>query len=130
MRAERFDTILNERLEKIRRVLEAKASEYTSAADRLHNFKRAAAVLGTTPAKALLGMWVKHVVSIMDLVDEDAGARDDRFYALLDEKVGDAVNYLILLEAILRESQRAPDQPNTGDVPPPVSVVPGPGPGP
>lgn len=97
-----FNAILTDRLAKTRSVLGAKAEEYASAADRLHNFKRAAAMTGRTPAQACVGFMTKHLVSVFDLVDRAAGGKPPD-PAQLDEKIGDAVNYLILLEAILRE---------------------------
>jgi hypothetical protein len=64
-----FDEILNERIEKIKKVLSKKAGEYSSENDRLHNFKRAAALNCETPEKALAGMLTKHIVSIYDMID-------------------------------------------------------------
>ena len=58
-------------------------------------------MLGCTPEKALVGMWTKHIISILDIVDGiEAKAPAD---AVIEEKIGDAVNYLILLEAMLKE---------------------------
>jgi hypothetical protein len=99
MDSKTFDTILDNRLELSKSILGIKAKEYSSDKDRLHNFKRAAQVLGTTPEKALMGMFIKHFVSILDMVDFE-GKVDD---CLLEEKIGDAINYMILLEAILKE---------------------------
>lgn len=109
MTAVEFDAILSARLAKAREVLAAKAGEYATDADRLHNFKRAAAWFPlaaasaeTDAADACCGMMRKHWVSLTDLIDRKA-AGHALPPALIDEKVGDAVNYLILLEALLRE---------------------------
>ena len=99
MTPERFNDILARRLEVTKAVLTSKAQEYSSGKDRLHNFNRAAAMLGTTPEKALVGMWTKHIVSILDIVDSEIVPS----LALLEEKVTDAVNYLILLEACYKD---------------------------
>lgn len=104
MTAQEFDAILGRRLEKTRLVLSVKAGEYATGADRLHNFKRAAELTRTTQAKALLGMLAKHLVSVVDVVE----AHDTESLApgaVIDEKIGDAVNYLVLLEAVLREGR-------------------------
>ena len=104
MTAVDFDALLERRLAATRAVLGAKAAEYASGADRLHNFKRAAALLGTGPGAALVGMWAKHLVSVLDIV-----ARFERepnwrpAPELLDEKIGDTINYAILLEAVFSE---------------------------
>lgn len=107
MTSSEFETILEYRLDKIEKTLSSKAKEYTSHGDRLHNFRRAGEVLGQRPEQALLGMFVKHFVSILDLVDglePDLGIEDNVPSAdLVDEKIGDAICYLILLEALLIE---------------------------
>lgn len=105
MRSADFDKIVNERIEKIKKILGSKAKEYASNEDRLYNFKRAAEMDRTTPAKALWGMMAKHRVSVADLVEgEGCVVMDQESYkALIEEKIGDSINYLILLEAILKE---------------------------
>lgn len=94
-----FRELLEERLEKTRRVLDSKATEYASTADRLHNFKRASAITGETPAQVCVGFMIKHLVSVIDMVDQIAPPSSEK----IDEKIGDSINYLILLEGILRE---------------------------
>lgn len=98
MTNEEFETVLGERIEKIKKVLSHKASEYATRQDRMHNFNRAARLLGTTPEKALVGMLSKHIVSVLDMVDSEAVCP----HGLIDEKIGDTINYLILLEALLK----------------------------
>lgn len=102
MKTEDFDKLLEKRIQKIKYVLASKAKEYATE-DRLHNFKRAGEMLKCHPAKALQGFLAKHLVSINDLID---GINNDEisFLDVWDEKIGDAINYLILLEAIIRES--------------------------
>ena len=58
-------------------------------------------MLRTTPEKALVGMWTKHIISILDIVD----GLDKKLVPveMIEEKIGDAVNYLILLEAMLKD---------------------------
>lgn len=93
-----FETILTARLESIRATLGSKAKEY-AIGDRLYNFKRAAEIGRTTPAKALAGMMMKHLVSVIDLIE---GSTEPTEY-MVNEKIGDAINYLILLEAVFKE---------------------------
>jgi len=102
MTHEDFNKLLEDRLAKTRAVLAAKSQEYATDGDKLHNFKRAGALQGIHPAKALIGMWAKHLVSVLDLADDVARGDVSRL-GLLDEKIGDAVNYLILLEALMTE---------------------------
>lgn len=98
MDSKRFNEILEKRMSAIRETLASKAREY-AVGDRLYNFKRAAAILQTTPERALCGMWSKHLVSVLDLIE---GSVPVNTY-LINEKIGDAINYLILLEAVLLE---------------------------
>ncbi len=94
-----FEKLLDLRIMKTREVLAAKNREYASDTDKLYNFKRAAAMLGCSDEEALLGMLAKHLVSIIDMVQN----KREAIYPLWDEKIGDAINYLILLEAIVVE---------------------------
>ena len=97
-----FDKILEARLEKIKKVLSAKATEYATTKSRYHNFEVAARKLDCSPEQSLMGMKVKHDVSVDDLV-EWAATGDSRLTAeLIDEKIGDSINYLILLEGMLK----------------------------
>ena len=99
MTPEDFNLILDKRLMSIKAVLGNKAKEYAHGGDRLHNFKVAANMLQSTQAKALWGIAVKHFVSVSDLVNGDLESET----AMINEKIGDAINYLILLEAVLKE---------------------------
>jgi hypothetical protein len=102
MTNEEFQTILADRISKIESILASKAKEYARE-DRLHNFKRAAVMLRCTPERALLGMMAKHLISILDIVDSiDEGEMQVK--SMVDEKIGDAINYLILLEALIKET--------------------------
>lgn len=101
MNHEIFDVILNRRLTIIKKVLASKAKEYATH-DRFHNFKQAANMDDETPERALKGMWKKHLVSVFDMIDNlDRGIVPTE--KLIDEKIGDSINYLILLEGLLRE---------------------------
>jgi len=102
MTNEAFVALLESRIGKMREVLDAKRAEYATARDQLHNFKVAGAMQQRTPAQALVGMWAKHLVSILDLVEADAAGQKAPA-KVLDEKIGDAINYLVLLEATLKE---------------------------
>jgi hypothetical protein len=94
-----FSKILENRLKQIKSVLGEKAGEYAQRGDRLHNFKVAARANQMSPEQALWGMATKHLVSVMDLVNGDLCAKP----AVVNEKIGDMINYLILLEAIFKE---------------------------
>ena len=111
MKPDKFNELLTEILERTTKVLSTKSDEYSTESDKLWNFKRAGKMLNCTPEKALVGMWTKHIISILDIVDKldsDGGFMDmndhyDEHLAMIEEKITDAINYLILLEALIRE---------------------------
>lgn len=95
----RFGQILDEIIDKTNNVLAKKASEYADDVDRLRNFKQAAHLQGVTQEQALNGMMAKHIVSIFDMVASGEVYSEAQW----DEKIGDAINYLVLLKAITVE---------------------------
>lgn len=101
MTATEFDVILNDRINKMRVVLGTKAGEYATD-DRLHNFKSAALQFGEPPTAVCWYYMLKHLMSIKDLATGVKPATP----ATIDEKIGDAVNYLVLMEALFREAAR------------------------
>lgn len=101
MKTERFENILSERLKKCIDTLSVKANEYATE-DRLHNFKVAAQLQNCTPITALAGMMAKHTVSVYDLVErQENGLVVTK--EMWDEKIGDHINYLLLLDALITE---------------------------
>ena len=98
-----FDELLANRLTKISEVLGTKAREYAAEGDRLHNFSVASRTNGNTKPEALWGMATKHLVSVLDLVRGNLENTPEN----VNEKVGDLINYLILLEAVLQEERAA-----------------------
>jgi len=98
-----FLKLVKERQAKCYALLVKKSGEYSRNNDKLHNFKMAARMEGKSPEEALRGMWMKHLVSIMDIIDdiEIRGGWPDAF--VLAEKLDDNHNYLHLLEALIVE---------------------------
>lgn len=97
-----FNWLVHDRISSCMNILQSKSDEYARDADKLHNFKMAGSMLGCTPERALIGMWAKHIVSILDIVrDLDSGKLPEA--ATLGEKMNDAINYLYLLEALIVE---------------------------
>ncbi len=102
-----FDALLEARIGKMRAVLAAKSAEYSTGADKLHNFKGdvGGLRLPESPPQVLWGFLRKHLQSLADTVYlYDRGGRLPS-PAVIDEKIGDAVNYLVLLEALFTEAQ-------------------------
>ena len=103
-----FNKVTSNRFAKCWDTLIAKSTEYATDSDRLYNFKQAAAMQNITPEAALIGMLSKHLVSIFDLVNGIAHDHHKPVEAG-DEKIGDAVNYLILLEGLIVERYKGGD---------------------
>lgn len=96
MKADRFNELVQLENEKSVALLCTKAEEYAGA-DRLENFKQAAGMLSINNAEALMGMLVKHFVSVGKM------SKDPTKYTMekWDEKLVDIRNYTYLLKAIL-----------------------------
>ena len=94
-----FERLFEEQVNRSRSVLVSKAKEYATE-DRLHNFKVAAALEGKMPEQALAGMMAKHTVSVYDMAESGLAYPIE----LWQEKITDHINYLFLLNAIVRES--------------------------
>ena len=93
----RFETCLN-------LMIREKHKEYSRDNDKLHNFKRAAEIRGNiTPETALVGMMMKHIVSVLDMVDDIENYQELPTERFLVEKITDTINYLVLLEALITE---------------------------
>lgn len=101
MKYDRFNEVLETTIKKCIDTLSVKADEYATE-DRLHNFKVAAEIQNCTPITALAGMMAKHTVSVYDLIKkQEQGYVVSR--EMWDEKIGDSINYLILLSALVQE---------------------------
>lgn len=94
-----FNDIVENRISKIRSVLSSKANEYSTSEDRLHNFHIGANLLNTSSSRVCFYYATKHLTSILDMVNSEVLPTRE----MLNEKIGDMINYLILLEATFLE---------------------------
>lgn len=101
MNVEKFNEIFEEQVQRSRETLGFKAKEYATT-DRLHNFKVAAEYLGMSPEQACLAFATKHFVSIADMC-HNVTHGETYDLSVWNEKIGDAINYLFLLRAIVQE---------------------------
>jgi len=93
--------LIEDRFEKTRTILGSKAEEYATDSNRMHNFDVGARILNTTPEQVLQGMMLKHLISVLDIIEWTGTKPEKITRRLIDEKIGDTINYLILLEALL-----------------------------
>lgn len=102
-----FNDVVIDQMERCKTMLVTKGNEYAPKAmsdveiDRLAHFKKAAKLMRTTPKIALMGMLVKHYISIMDMSMDDKGYPVEQW----DEKITDSINYLLILRAIVEEEK-------------------------
>ena len=90
---------IEDMIEHCKDMLLTKHTEYATE-DDFHNFNVAAALQNVTPQQALVGMMDKHVVSVHDLVNEQAEGREIPLEKW-KEKIGDNINYLLILWAMV-----------------------------
>lgn len=101
-----FLTMVDIRLEQTHDLLLRKITEYRR--DGLFsNFNKVAEIIGKTKETALVGMWMKHIVSIIDIVGDIEKGKDFALWQFVEKEM-DSINYLLLLEAMLveRKEQR------------------------
>jgi hypothetical protein len=84
-----------------RSLLFRKSAEYSTEADKLHNFKQAAELQGVSNKKALGGMMAKHTISVYDMINSNKPQPTE----LWREKLADSINYLYLLWALVCEEE-------------------------
>lgn len=106
MKAEDFKKLVRARLDDCQDVLTNKGEEYSRGGDRLHNFKTAARIENSTPAQALWGMYLKHLVSVKDMISDLVAGHPIPKHRLT-EKIGDSINYHLLLEGIIEDHNQA-----------------------
>lgn len=107
-----FNKVISKRLDLCLNTLCKKANEYATT-DRLHNFKVAAKLQDCTPVKALGGMMSKHTVSVYDLINDHEAGKPipiEMWY----EKIGDSINYLLLLTALVEEYNEIEEEKTNG----------------
>ena len=96
----KFNKAINKQIEDCKELLLKKGIEYdNSTIDRLHSFKRGALALDVTPKQVLVGYMNKHIMSIYDM----CGNSNNYPIELWEEKITDAINYLLLLRAMVEE---------------------------
>ena len=96
-----FDSIIEAMIQKSKNTLIDKAKEYATE-DRLHNFRVAAVFQQCTVEQALFGFLTKHLVSLSDMCKSGKKYHDE----VWDEKIGDSINYLLLLRAVVAEKMQ------------------------
>lgn len=101
MTREDFSNRVEKRIDLVRQSLLTKHKEYAKDDNVFRNFDEAAGGLSLhgSSAEVLWSYMTKHLVSIKDIVADKKPVDT----AVVSEKIGDIINYLILLEAMLNQ---------------------------
>lgn len=91
--------------ERTSNVLQKKGDEYSYNAGAFENFEEGVQIsLANTREGVAWGYVTKQIQSVRALIREvDTGKTDHLTAELIDEKFGDVINYMILIEAMLKE---------------------------
>jgi len=103
MRNEDFNIFAKNRFRDCMKILQGKNKDYMRNDNKFHNFVQAADMMGVSSIQALAGMKIKHTVSIMDMIKDYEQKGILPSIETLSEKIGDEINYLVILEAMFRE---------------------------
>lgn len=102
-----FNEIFDETCAGCKDLICAKGEEYERG-DKFSAFRYSAALQRTTPERVLFGYMSKHIISMVDMVNDDK-VQD---MELVDAKVFDIINYAILYRAmcIERSNQKSVEE--------------------
>ena len=102
MTYDKFMELLEERFNKTRETYSKKMNEYANDSDVFLSFKKGVGFsFQDTPEGVAWEYACKHFESIKTIISKipDEIPSDE----LIDEKIGDAINYLIILEGLIKE---------------------------
>lgn len=100
MKAEKFQTLLDELDGNSLQTLKEKNARYSQNGDCLHNFRSGAELTGRTPAQTCWGYMSKHLTALRDMVEKDDFSDREDFL----EKCQDIINYIRFLWCIGNDS--------------------------
>lgn len=101
MTREEYNKSIEAQLKRVKETLIKKNKEYSTDNSPLHNFHQSAKILRVSPKECALAFMVKHLTSIIDMTQSDT----DYPMELWEEKLGDAKNYMILIECLVKEEK-------------------------
>ena len=98
MNREYFKEVLDDTIDEIMYTLGVKAAEYVRNDNVMHNFDTGSRMTGDIREKVIHSFALKHYISISDIRNDiESGNLPSK--ELINEKFGDAINYLILEKA-------------------------------
>lgn len=109
MTRDEFREFANDWMDTCLDVLHRKGERYTGGMDRLAHFKQAGIALGVAPEVALLGMWIKHIISTINMTF-DLQMEEKIDWDYWREVLVDMTNYSTLLAALVWERTHPEDR--------------------
>lgn len=102
MKRKDFNQVIERAIARSKEVMYHKNDEYANSDESFKNFKEGVGIsLHNEPEQYLWELMVKHLQSIKDIVSNIGSVVPEG--RLVDEKFGDAHNYLYLLEGMIAE---------------------------
>lgn len=103
MKIAEFKHLLKVRFKKIEDTFTVKQKEYANEKDVFENIKNGVglSVFNTEPEQVAWSYAAKHLESIMSILESLPEEKPSE--ELINEKIGDAINYLIIIEGLLKE---------------------------
>jgi len=101
MKSAIFNGLLDRRMSELRVQLVNAGVKYGTEEDRFHNFNREAEIQRISREKSLVGNMSKELVGVLDMVDNFGKVIPSE--AEVDEKGGNVIKYMLLLEAMMKE---------------------------
>lgn len=98
-----FQTVLNDAVDDIHRLLQVKGGEYAPGDNRLANFQEASKRLGMSPIQVALVYLDKHYAAICNYAKDQANRISRPRSEPITGRISDAINYLILIRALLED---------------------------
>ena len=96
-----FNQLIDKRKELIESVLKKKGGEYANEANVFHNFEEGSKMSFHSNREMVAWEYmIKHLQSIKDMISNNTPYSEH----IIREKFGDAINYLILIEAMMLDS--------------------------
>ena len=102
-----FTTLVERTVRDTSALLISKGQEYAGSDDRLANFKRGAALTGTTPLQCCFIYMSKHYDALSTFIRKDAAGFDQYLSEPIEGRIDDLINYCFLMKGIIQESQEA-----------------------
>lgn len=102
-----FTALVDQTVRDTSALLISKGQEYAGSDDRLANFKRGAALTGTTPLQCCFIYISKHYDSLSTYIKKDAAGFDQHLSEPIDGRINDIINYMFLMKALIQENENA-----------------------